>query len=122
MIYKSPRLIAILQGLHDWAESQKKYLKGEDFEPTWALEGDVNIMDPTEEGVIFEDTALDPKLLEMHRARNPYYDVMWINAQINALATLERSFRGRHMSPIRALYSVAGRQEGQAEMINKALE
>lgn len=118
----STKLVTILSGLATWAENQHKYIKGEAFTPTWALNAGVNIVDPTQTGAVFNDPTFDTNLLlQQHQNRNPYWQAMMINLQINALATLERSFRSRHMSPVRALYATAGRHMGQESLIKQEI-
>jgi hypothetical protein len=116
----STTLVSILTGLANWAENQHKYIKGESFTPTWALSAGVDIVDPTQTGTVFKDSTFDTNLLlQQHQNRNPYWQAMLVNLQINALSTLERSFRSRHMSPVRALYATAGRHMGQESLIKQ---
>jgi hypothetical protein len=122
-MYNSVKLRARLKELSNWSIAIYNHFVEGAPHTQWMIPNNTDIMDPSsaEANMRFVEENLQPALVAAHEAKEPYLDVMQINMQINALASLERSFRGRHLSPVRALYASAGRHLGQSEVINAAI-
>lgn len=120
-MFKSNILLARLTELRDWATVLYNHFVGGAPHTQWMVPEDADVVSPINMGASFADDNLQEKLVEGHEEQAEYLTVMQINMQINALAAMERSFRSRHMSPVRALYMSAGRHLGQSELINESI-
>lgn len=119
MAYKSPPLTNWQTALIEWSKKYSEYLQGDQEKACWMTNNDVSTLNIELIKIIFNDPTLQQTFFNSHAKRDPYADTTKLSLQINELDSLHRSYRSRHLTPVRALFNSASRFIGQSERIER---
>ncbi len=119
MAYKSPALTNWQTDLEEWSKDYSDYLQGTQNKACWMANPAISVLNIELIKNLFNDPTLQQTFFNSHTQRKPYAETVELSSQINELDSLHRSYRSRHLTPVRALFNSASRFVGQSERIKR---